>query len=530
MHGLGPALLAVLAICVAGLLSRRSGVPSPVLLVLVGLAVAVLPGEVTVDLDPEVVLVLVLPPLLYSTALESSLLDFKANARAIGLLSVGLVVFTAVVVGTAAHAVVPDLPWAAALALGAVLAPPDAVAAISIGRRVGMPSRLQTVIEGEGLLNDATALVLYAVAVEVAVGGGFSVGHTAWLLLLASVGGAAVGLAVAWLIAQVRRRIEDPLVENVLSLATPFLAYLPAEEVRGSGILAVVVCGLVLGHSSPTLLSSTSRLQTQPVWNVVVYLLEGGVFLLIGLQLPGIVDGLDAYGAGQLTAWSSVVVLAVLISRPVWVFPATYLPRRLSRHVRERDPAPPWPQPLALSWAGMRGVVSLAAAFGLPLTRDDGAPFPQRNLILFLVFVAILTTLLLQGLTFGRVLHALGLRPDRQGVLLARAAAQQSASRAALARLDEAVAASPEDADVAAQLRRVAEKRADASWERLSEVAPGGPAAETPSATWRRLRSAMLEAERGELLRLRDAGRLPDEAMREMQRLLDLEEAALSAS
>ncbi len=529
MSDLGPVLLVVAAVCAAGLLSRRTGVPSPVLLVVAGLAAAVA-GLPTVELDPEVALVLVLPPLLYSAALDASLLDFRANARPIALLSVGLVVFTAAVVGTVAHLVVPGLPWAAALALGAVLAPPDAVAAISIGRRVGMPARLQTVIEGEGLLNDATALVLYSVAVAAAVGGGFSVPRTAGLLALSVGGGLAVGLAVAGLVGLVRSRLEEPLVENALSLATPFLAYLPAEHVHGSGVLAVVVAGLVLGHATPTLLSSTSRLQTQPVWGLVVFLLEGGVFLVIGLQLPDIVDGLRGYDGAQVTGYATAVVLAVLLARPLWIVVATSLPRRLSRRVRERDPSPGWRVTTALSWAGMRGVVSLAAAFAIPLTTDSGRGFPQRDLLLFLVFVVILVTLLLQGLTYGRVLRLLGLQPDRQGVLLAQASAQQAALRASLARLDEAVADEPDAEDVAGRLRALAEARANARWERLGELRAPDDSAETPSATWRRLRRLMLDAERTELLRLRDAGRLPDEAMREMQRALDLEEAALISS
>lgn len=525
MHGLEPGVAAVLlvavAICTAGLVSRRSGIPSPVLLVVGGLAASPLVGT-GFALDPEVVLVLVLPPLLYSAALDASLTDFKTHTRAIGLLSVALVLVSALAVGAVAHVVVPDLPWAAALALGAVLAPPDAVAAISIGRRYGMPTRLQTLIEGEGLLNDATALVLYTVAVSAAVGGGFSFSRAGGQLLFAAAAGLAIGLAVAWLVGQVRRRLEEPLVENALSLATPFLAFLPAEQVHASGVLAVVVCGLVLGHASPTLLSSTSRLQTQPVWRLVVFLLEGGVFLLIGLQLPQILRGLEGYSGLQVAAWSTAVVLVTLLVRPLWIWPATYLTHALDR----REPAPPWQELLALSWAGMRGVVSLAAAFALPLTTEDGRAFPQRDLLLFLVFVVILTTLLLQGLTYGRVLRVLGLRPDRQGLLLAQAAAQQSAARAALARLDEAVTDAPDDADVAEQLRALTWARANARWERLAEVR--GAHDETPSAAWQRLRGLMLEAERAELLRLRDAGQLPDEAMREMQRTLDLEEAAVT--
>ncbi len=349
--------------------------------------------------------------------------------------------------------------------------------------------------------------------------------RTAGLLLLAVTGGLGAGLAVAWLVGQVRRRLEAPLVENVLSLATPFLAYLPAEAVHGSGVLAVVVAGLVLGHATPTLLSSQSRLQTQPVWRVVTFLLEGGVFLVIGLQLPQIVAGLRGEPAGRLALWSAAVVLAVLVSRPLWVFPSALVPRLLSTRLRERDPNPGWQVLTALSWAGMRGVVSLAAAIALPLTTVDGRPFPRRDLVLFLVFVVILSTLLLQGPTYGLLLRRLRLGPDVQGGLLAQAAAQQAAVTASLARLDREVAARPEDAAVADQLRRLAEARANARWERLGEVGPDSH--ETPSATFRRLRAVMLEAERAELLRLRDQGDLADGAMRDLQAVLDLEEAAL---
>jgi len=250
------------------------------------------------------------------------------------------------------HAVVPGLPLAAAFALGAIVAPPDAVAAIAIGRRAGMPTRLQTVIEGEGLLNDASALTIYAVAVAATTGGGFSFLKAGGQFLLESVGGLAVGLAVAWLIGRVRGRLEAPLVENALSLATPFLAYLPARAVHGSGVLAVVVCGLVLGHRITTLLSGVSRLQTQPVWRLGTFLLEGGVFALIGLQLPEILRGLEVYPVGKLVVWSLVLLAVVLLLRPVWIFPLTYLPRRLSLRLRERDPAPDFRIPLALSWAG----------------------------------------------------------------------------------------------------------------------------------------------------------------------------------
>lgn len=527
MHELAPVLLIVAAVCAARLLARLTGISSPILLVVGGLVVAAVQHDLSIELDPEIVLLLFLPPLLYSAALESSLLDFRANRRPIALLSVGLVLFTTLVVGLVAYVLIPDLPLAAAFALGAIVGPPDAVAAIAIGRRIGLPARLQTILEGEGLLNDATALVLFRVFVAAAVGGGFSLWGSAGRILYAAAIGAVIGIAVAWVIGYVRVKLEEPLVENTLSLATPFLAYLPAEEIGASGVIAVVVAGLILGHASATVQSSRSRLQTQPVWKLVTFLLEGAVFLLIGLQLPEIIEGLDGYSVGRLTLDGLVLLLVVLVSRPLWIFPATYLPRKLSKRVRAKDPSPPWQFPAALSWAGMRGVVSLAAAFAIPLTLNDGRPFPERDLLLFLTFVIILGTLLLQGLTLSTVLRRLGLRRDRQSLLLSQAAAQQSAGRAGLARLEELVQDDPPPDGIADGLRQLSTARMNSGWERLSEVRVDDDRSETPSAAWRRIRAAMLEAERAELVRLRDAGQLPDEALREMQRQLDFEEVTL---
>jgi Na+/H+ antiporter len=526
---LAPVLLIAAAVCAARLLARWTGISSPILLVVGGLIVAAARNDLGIDLDPEVVLVLFLPPLLYSAALDSSILDFRANRRPILLLSVGLVLFTAAVVGFAAYLLIPGLPLAAAFALGAIVGPPDAVAAISIGRRVGLPSRLQTIIEGEGLLNDATALVLYRVAVAAAVGGGFSIWESVGRLFYAAGIGTAIGVAVAWIIGYVRVKLEEPLVENALSLATPFLAYLPAEEIGASGVLAVVVAGLILGHASPTVQSSRSRLQTQPVWKLITFLLEGTVFLLIGLQLPSILRGLDAYAVTDLLRDGLVLLVVVLVSRPLWIFPATYLPRRISRRIKAKDPSAPWQHSAALSWAGMRGVVSLAAAFALPLTLQNGRPFPERDLLLFLTFVIILATLVLQGLSFSVVLRWLGLRRDQQGLLLAQAAAQQSAGRAGLARLEEVLEDDPPPDGIAERLRQLSTSRMNSGWERLSEVREGldEDRDETPSAAWRRIRASMLEAERAELIRLRDAGQLPDEALREMQKQLDFEEVSL---
>ena len=348
MHELGPVLLVVLGVSVAGLLARRTGIPSPVLLVLGGLAVTALPGVTTLTLDPEVVLVVVLPPLLYSAALDASLLDFRRQrapdraARSAWSCSPRSRSARSPTWSCPACRGRPRSRWAR------WSAPPDAVAAIAIGRRVGMPAAAADPDRGRGPAQrrDRPGPLLGRRAA--ARGGDFSVPHTAGLLVLAAAGGLLVGLAVAWVLIQVRRRLEEPLVENVLSLATPFLAYLPAEQIHASGVLAVVVCGLVLGHSSPTLLSSTSRLQTQPTWKVVTFLLEGGVFLVIGLQLPDIVDGLGDYGTAQLAGYAVAVVLTVLLSRPLWIVPSAYLPRRFSSRLRAQDP---------VHWSLHRGAV-----------------------------------------------------------------------------------------------------------------------------------------------------------------------------
>lgn len=525
MEELQPALLLVVVVGVVGLVARRLGVPPPALLV--GVAAAYAPGVPDTRLDPELVLVLFLPALLYSAALQSSVEGFRANARPIALLSVGLVLATTLAVGLVAHAVVPGLPLPAAFALGAVLGPPDAVAALAVGRRVGMPPRLFTLIEGENLVNDATALVTYQVAVAATVSGGFSLLEAGGRFVLAVAGGVGVGPVVALLVGLIRRHLDDPLVENALSLVTPFAAFVPAEQIHGSGILAVVVCGLVLGHASPLLLSGGSRLQTGAVWALITFLIEGVVFVLIGLQLPAVFAGLQGYAAMDLVLWSAAIVATVVVVRPLWILPATWLPRLLSPGLRARDPMPPWQLSAALSWAGMRGVVSLAAVVALPLVTDSGEPFPPRDLLVFLAFVAIVTTLLVQGTTFGPLLRRLGLRADRQGQLLALANAQQAATQAAVRRLDQVLAEEPGPDGVGAKLRAMAEHRANSAWERLGDHRDG---AETPSAAYRRLRGEMIDAERAALLGMRAQGRLTDELMRELQRELDLEEMQIRRS
>ncbi len=527
-------LLGLLVAAVAiSALARRYGLSAPLILVVAGLAVSFIPGVPDYTLDPEVALLLFLPPLLYSAALESSYLGIRANIRPIGLLSVGAVLFTTTLVGLTVYAVLPELGLPLSFALGAIVAPPDAVAAMSIGRRVGLPRRLVTILAGESLVNDATALTAYRVAVGAALGGGFSLLSGLGQFLLAAVGGVGIGLALAYLVTLVNRMLRDPLVENTTALLTPFVAYLAAENqyVHTSGVLSVVVAGLFIGHRSSRQSSYGARLQSRSLWRMVDFLLESVVFGLIGLQLRSVVGavGGGAQSSGRLL-WAAVAVTAVVIvGRFVWVFPATYLPRRFSHRIAERDPSPPWQGPFVLSWADMRGVVSLAAAFGLPLTVDDGTPLPGRDIVVFITFVVVITTLVLQGFTLPGLIRRLGIvGTETAADNLAEAGAQQSAADAAVARLDELLAGGEDEVpdDVVARLRERAELRALQAWERLG--ASGPDRAETPQDAYRRLRREMLAVERTMFVELRDAGRIDDEVLRRVQEELDLEEAILA--
>jgi len=521
-------ILLVAVVIAVEAIAGRIRIASPILMVLAGIVLSLVPGMPKVHLDPEVVLVLVLPPLLYAAALNTSVPAFRANLRPIGLLAVGLTLFTTVAVGLAAWAAIPALPLAAALALGAIVAPPDAVAATSIARRAGLPRRLVTLLEGESLLNDATALVAYRVAVGIAVGAvAVGVGAIGGDFVVASLGGLVVGYVVARVLAWVRAMVEDDLLDNALALITPFVAYLPAEAIHASGVLAVVITGLYLGHRESALMSASSRLVSHAIWRMIEFLLQGIVFVLIGLQLPELLRGLGGYRSGLVAGGTLVVIAAVILSRFAYVFPVTYLTRLIKRgHASE--PGPPWQVPAVISWAGLRGVVSMAAAFALPLTTLDGAAFPQRDLILFITFMVVLVTLVVQGLTLPWVIRRLRLpRPDPIEDALQEAQGQEAAATAALARLNELVEQDPPPPGVAEALRENAEYRRLAAWERLGAERTGRGHHETPSAAYRRLRQAMIQAERDEFVARRDRGDLDEEILSEVNRRLDLEEAAL---
>ena len=520
-------VVALVAVVAAGAaLARRLGISAPLLLIVVGIAASYLPFVPRVQLSPEIVLVGFLPPLLYSAAIKTSLVDFSKHRRSIGLLSVGLVAFTATGVGLIAYWLLGSLaeqdgqqplPLWAAFALGAVVAPPDAVAATAIAKKVGLPRRVVTILEGESLLNDATALVFLRTAIAAAATAPtfLDVGLD---FLLAAGGGVVIGLIVAIVLAKIRRRFTDPVLDTTLSLTAPFIAYIAAEEVHASGVLSVVVTGLVLGHKAPIIQSAASRMSERTNWRTFQFLLENAVFLLIGLQTRWILDDLSRspLSARTIALATIGVFLAVILLRPLWVFPTTYLSRMILGRSR---PGPlSWKSVAVVSWAGMRGVVTLAAVFVLPENT------PHREVLVFIALAVTAGTLLLQGSTLPWLVRRMRLPgPDPAEDALQEAAVLQAAHKAAEEVLDRIV--SPTDPpEVINLLRQRGEARALAAWERL-----GRPESEyeTPSEAYRRLRMEMLQAERAHILKVRDDGLVADEVLQRAQIQLDIEESIL---
>jgi len=551
-------LAAVAVIVAVRWVAERVGLPAAALLTLIGIGYAFLPGP-NVTLDPHLVLTLVLPPLLYSAALDSSLIAIRRNLRTVVSLSVLLVLATAALIGIGFSLFVTGATLAAGVALGAAVAPPDPVAALAVGRRVGLPRRLVTLIQGEGLLNDATALTILSVAVAAAHSGSFSVPGAVGQFVIASVGGVAVGVAVAYCIRPLRRLRSDPLSSNAISLATPFVAYLIGEELHVSGVLGVVVAGLIIGHHAPSWVSGATRLQTDAVWRLIDFLLEGLVFLLIGQQLPAVIHGLSKYDATTIWTAAGITVGVVLLLRPLWLWLTEHLPQALHTRLGGQDtadddadddlpvsaaeraeaafaaPARLTGREIAiLSWAGTRGVITLAAIFTLPTTIAGGRPFPDRTLLLFCAFLAVVVTLVGQGLTFGPLARVLGIRLDRADEARLRNEARVAAAEAAVARLDALEGEQHDDLDEQAiatlreQLRarqRRYRRRLDALDHAEAGEIPLSPQYEAAL----RIRRAVLDAQRESLLHWRDAGRLPDESLRILERELDHEEGLLPA-
>ena len=512
------ALALIVAVAAMLVLAPILRVPYPILLVVGGLAIGFVPGMPEFELQPELVFFGVLPPLLYGAAFFTSLRDLRATVKPIGLLAVGLVVATTVGVAVIAHAVIDDLPWASAFVLGAIVSPTDPLAATSIARRLGVPRKLVTIVEGESLVNDGSGLVIYRVAAAAVVTGSFSLSGAGGLFVVSAGGGVLVGLAVGWLVRQVRLRLDNPPAEITISLLTGYLAFLPAELLGVSAVLAAVSAGIYLGWHTPELTTPQVRLQALAVWEIAQYLLNALLFVLVGLQLPVVLDALEGVSAFRLLGYAGLVSLTVIVLRFAWVFAVLYAPKRLGRRMADSRGA------VFISWAGMRGAVSLAAALALPFQTDAGEPFPGRDLIVFLTFAVILATLVGQGLTLPFVIRTLRLEDDgledRED-----AKARIHAAEAALARLEELVDEDWVREDTAERVRGSYRFRTTRFRARLDAGDDG--AVEVRSQDFQRLRRELLEAERSALVELRRSGAISNDVWIRVGRDLDLEEERL---
>jgi CPA1 family monovalent cation:H+ antiporter len=505
-------------------LAQRFTLPYPIFLVGGGLLLALIPGLPDVELKPRLVLLIMLPPLLYAAAFFSSLRDLRANLRSISLLAVGLVVATIVAVALVAHAAIDHLSWAAAFTLGAVLSPTDPTAVSAIARRLPVPRRVVTILEGESLINDSTALIAYKFAVAAAVTGSFSAADVGMRFVVNAVAGVAIGLAVGWAVAQVRRRIDDPPTEIAISLVTAYLAYLPAEALGVSSVLAAVTTGIYLGWKAPVLVTPETRIQLFAVWEILVFVLNSVLFILVGLQLRTVVDGLSGESMGDLAAWGAIAVATVVAVRFLWAPVVTVLPRMLSRRLREEDPIPPWQNSFLVAYTGMRGAVTLAAALALPRVTDTGTPFPGREVIIFLAFCVVVATVLLQGLSLPVLLAALRMESDGSAEH-EEAKARLLAADAALKRIDELEREDWVREDTAERMRGLYRYRRDRFKARFDAEDDGGY--ERRSSDYQRLRRELLDAERRELLNLRRRGVINDDVMHRVERDLDLEDVRL---
>jgi Na+/H+ antiporter len=524
-------LLVVLLAAVTGLslIAKRINVPYPVAFVIGGVALALLPGLPAMVLDPQYVFLLVLPPLLFGAGWNTDWIEFKRNRRPIALLAIGLVVFTTVVVALVAHALMPSLSWPLAFVLGAVVAPPDAIAAQSVLERLAVPRRIAAILGGESLVNDASALVFYRFAVAAVLSGAFSLPHAALAFVLVSIGGIAVGIVVAlcFEFAQrllTRARLADATIVTVLMLLAPYAAYLPAEAFNVSGVLAAVTAGIYLGRRSAKIYDSQTRLIGGAFWSVFTFLLNGFVFIAIGLQLPQIVAGLSAPLHAAIDA--AIVSVVVIVVRIAWVFPGTYLPRMLSKRVRERDPAPTWRIVVLESWAGMRGIVSLAAAMAIPYVDNHNLPILERNEIVFIAFGVIFATLVVQGCTLGPLIAWLGIGETSKRELQET----KVRIRALQAGLDRLHGLEPSFTttvhwEIAGRLISEYERRIQHLTGHLSAAANDEPPENAIDHT---LQNAALQAERERITTLRGAGEIPDDIYRNIEYDLDLAQIRLT--
>ena len=520
MHTAELVLGLLIAVAALVTIARGLGIAYPILLVIGGLLVGLVPGVPPFHVDPELIFLLVLPPLLYIPGYFTPVGDLRTNVTAISSLAVGLVVASAVAVAFVARALLPDLPWSVALALGAIVAPPDAVAATAITARLAVPRQIVTILEGESLLNDATALTIYSIALAVAAGAVFAPSTAVVTFAGAMLGGGAVGLIVGWIVGNIRARLQDTPVEMTISLLTPYAAFLPADRLGASGVIAAVAAGIYLGHRGPRIMGADARLTGRALWEMLTFLLNGFVFIVMGFEIPLLMRTLTADLALRFVGIGVAVTAVLLLVRGAWIFGTVYLPQRLQGR------ADALPCSLVLSWAGMRGVVSLAAALALPTTLSTGGPLPSREALVVVTLTVIVLTLLGQGLTLPLGIRALRLGTD-VGLRREEALARQRLVDAAMHRLDELYPVWPGHRPLLDQLRETYRHRSEHVHRQRDATSPDGEDRELIE--HREIRRTVIDAERETLLRLRAEGAINAAVLRDLERELDLEERRMDA-
>lgn len=498
-------------------------IPYPILLVVAGIGIGLIPGLPEISLDPEVVFLLFLPPVLYAAAWTTSWPDFKRAKRPITLLAIGCVVFTTCAVAVVAHYLIPGFSWPEAFVLGAIISPPDAVAATAATKGLGVPKRVITVLEGESLVNDATGLIAYRYAVAAVVTGTFSMWEAGIQFIVVAAGGIGLGFVIGWIFTWIHKVTPDnPTTDTTLTFLAPFIAYLSAESLHLSGVLSVVVAGLYVSWNSSEIFSHQTRLQANGTWNTVLFLLNGIIFILIGLQLPGVLDAIkEEISFLTLLKYGGIISLAVILVRIIWVYPGAYLPRWLSKEIRKNEPDTTVALVTVVAWSGMRGIVSLAAALALPLAVNASQPFPNRELIIFITFCVIFSTLVLQGLTLRPLIKWLGIKSDGRDYRDEQEARMRIAS-SVIEHVEENYSMNISD-EVLNQVKtkyeiRIQRIRKDQGQRRLNEEQIN---------EFHRIQQELLDKERLFVIKMRKEGKISDEVLRKLEYELDLEETRL---
>lgn len=522
MHHIGVVIGLFVAVLGVVVIARRLHIPYPIALVIGGLGMGFIPGLPQITLEPDLVFLIVLPPLLYTAAYFTSIKEFREHLSSISLLAIGLVVITTIAVAVFAHFAI-GIQWEAAFLLGAIVSPPDAIAATSIAHRLGLKRSIVTILEGESLVNDATALVIYRIAMAAFFTGTFSIVEAGVEFVIVSVGGMAVGLFTGWIAAKILERLTDPTICISCSIAMPYISYLPADWIGVSGVLSVVTAGIYIGWYLPRVVSPTIRLEASAFWKVIIFNLNGMVFILIGLQLRGLLNELGNHSISKLLLYGALTSLVVIIVRLAWVYSETYLPRTIFPFLRKKK-EPSWQNTAILGWCGMRGVVSLAAALALPVYMSPGIPLPNRDLIIFLSFCVIFSTLVLQGLTLPALIKRLGIS-NLKDEMLEEASARIHAAQFALKRLNELSEEEWVSAKAIERMKLIYEDRMRFA-NRLAGTLEKSEE-ETKAVTFRRLQKDILNTERRALIQMHYQGQVSNEVMRRILYDIDLEASRL---